>query len=82
MIVFLGANSFVSIDLDECAQTTKVCHPQANCTNVPGSFTCQCKSGFSGNGATCTGKTVKPQHSYNFWKAFYQHSNGRWLNWS
>ena len=31
------------------------CHSQATCTNTIGSFTCACKTGYSGNGTACNG---------------------------
>ena len=43
------------IDIDECVLNTDNCHANATCTNTPGSFTCQCKAGFNGNGVSCTG---------------------------
>jgi hypothetical protein len=45
------------LDINECVQTSKVCHAQANCSNIPGSFACQCSSGFKGDGIlNCTGQ--------------------------
>jgi hypothetical protein len=45
------------VDINECVQTSKVCHAQANCSNIPGSFSCQCSSGFEGDGLlNCTGQ--------------------------
>ena len=35
---------------------TDNCDDNAKCTNIPGSFTCTCNEGFSGEGITCTGK--------------------------
>ena len=32
---------------------TSPCHPNATCTNIPGSHLCQCNAGFSGNGTHC-----------------------------
>jgi len=43
------------IDLDECVLNTHNCHTQAKCSNTPGSFTCDCKGGYSGNGFVCDG---------------------------
>ena len=35
------------VDLNECAQDTlHDCHHLANCVNLLGSFTCQCKAGY------------------------------------
>ena len=45
---------FLVVDVDEC--DTGVCSENADCTNTVGSYTCQCQSGFSGDGQTCTGK--------------------------
>lgn len=33
------------------------CSTDATCINTPGSYSCNCKSGFSGNGTSCTGKS-------------------------
>ena len=44
-----------------------VCHSEADCTNTEGSFTCTCKSGYTGNGQLCTGMTdvfLKQMGSY------------------
>jgi len=41
-------------DIDECALGTDNCDVNATCTNIPGSFTCTCNSGYAGNGLTCT----------------------------
>ena len=44
------------VDDDECVSDTDNCDGNANCTNTEGSFTCQCSSGFNGDGETCEGK--------------------------
>jgi cysteine-rich repeat protein len=41
-------------DIDECADGTDNCSVNATCTNTPGSFTCACDFGYSGDGVTCT----------------------------
>ncbi len=46
---------FIFSDIDECSEGSHTCDENANCTNTDGSFKCQCKIGFSGDGDTCTG---------------------------
>ena len=43
-------------DADECNATVPVCDIDAICRNTVGSFVCICKTGFTGNGFSCTGK--------------------------
>jgi len=40
-------------DLDECSTYTYNCDVNANCINNVGSYSCTCKSGYTGNGQTC-----------------------------
>ena len=46
-------NNIFLLDINECESSP--CHPNATCTNAPGSFVCECVLGFSGNGSTCIG---------------------------
>ncbi|XP_078598285.1 neuropilin-2-like [Branchiostoma floridae x Branchiostoma japonicum] len=46
----LGCN----IRVDECADGSNNCSPQATCSDTPESFTCTCNPGYIGNGVTCT----------------------------
>ena len=42
-------------DFDEC-DTYSSCDENAECKNTIGSYECQCKDGFRGNGLICQGK--------------------------
>ena len=44
---------FVYIDIDECQSFPPKCNENADCTDNNGSFTCDCKLGFSGDGFSC-----------------------------
>ena len=52
-LVIFDFSSF--LDLDECKAGVHKCHPNAVCTNSFGSYSCQCKPGFPGNGTFCGG---------------------------
>jgi hypothetical protein len=47
---------FSLLDINECSKGTHTCHQNADCSNIVGSFTCQCHGGFTGSGHVCTGK--------------------------
>ncbi len=51
-VSFSGA--YASGLVDECALATDNCDGNANCTDLAVGFSCTCKSGFTGNGLTCT----------------------------
>ena len=41
------------LDTDECATIDEVCDTNANCTNTPGSYNCNCIENYFGDGKTC-----------------------------
>jgi len=45
-------------DINECMTNNGGCDMKATCTNTPGSYSCTCNTGYSGNGYTCTGKNI------------------------
>ena len=50
---------YKNIDVDECTLNTDNCADDiATCTNTIGSFTCACKTGYSGNGVVCDGNLL------------------------
>lgn len=44
---------FGCTDINECVDGTNFCHADAICVNEIGSYYCQCKPGFTGNGKYC-----------------------------
>ena len=40
---------FIETDVNECLGSYS-CHTQAQCVNVPGSYSCSCLSGYTGDG--------------------------------
>ena len=45
-------DSSACIDVDECQN--EPCDQNANCTNMPGNFSCTCRTGYSGDGVSCS----------------------------
>ena len=45
-------------DIDECSTGNDNCDVNADCINDQGSFSCQCREGYQGNGITCEGKKL------------------------
>ena len=43
--------AFFFLDIDECLRNP--CSTNGICTNNKGAYTCECKTGFSGDGVTC-----------------------------
>ena len=54
------------LDDDECSQANK-CDVNADCVNLPRTYRCECKDGFTGDGEMCTGSksvTLVTVHTY------------------
>ena len=46
----------IIVDIDVCLTLNETCYDEnAHCVNTEGSFTCQCNSGFTGEGYNCSG---------------------------
>ena len=53
--VIIIKNICVFSDIDEC-KGNHSCHVNATCTNTNGSYVCECRPGFNGNGQNCKGE--------------------------
>ena len=42
-------------DINECTTGASDCDPNADCKDKVGSYECHCKTGYKGDGKTCTG---------------------------
>ena len=49
IFLILSTLSFHS-DVDECSSDVDYCHTFADCTNTAGSYVCQCRDGYHGDG--------------------------------
>ena len=45
-----------TVDIDECLRQHHNCSENALCTDIIGSFECDCLAGYTGNGVNCTSK--------------------------
>ena len=43
------------VDVNECLLNTHECHMNATCTNLNGTYDCNCTEGFHGSGFNCSG---------------------------
>jgi len=54
-----GSSTYVvTINVNECASGTHDCQSNATCVDNPNSYTCQCNTGYSGNGDVCSAQTA------------------------
>ena len=56
------------------------CHDQAMCTNTPGSFSCACNTGWTGNGTSCEGTPACAPRRCTTLNLDYCTSNSKCLN--
>ena len=49
----IHARFYDPIDIDECAISAHNCHGVAHCFNNPGSFSCECRKNYIGDGVSC-----------------------------
>ena len=49
-----SANYYFLLDVNECDDPS--CSTNATCTNLPGSYLCDCNPGYTGSGLYCYGK--------------------------
>ena len=63
-ILFFLADLFFLAAIDYCSLGTSNCSSVgATCTYTgPGTYTCSCNSGYSGNGTNCAGMTLSRSH--------------------
>ena len=55
-------------DIDECSTNASLCHAMAECVDTEGSYSCQCSTGYTGDGLnSCTSKS----NSYNIYLPQY-----------
>ena len=47
-----------SPDIKECETGIAQCDKNAKCVNVPGSYLCTCKVGYTGDGKACSGDKI------------------------
>ena len=60
-------HDIVISDVDECTIDSHSCDARAVCTNTPGNFTCECQSGYAGNGTICSGNNNIIINIMQFW---------------
>ena len=52
--------------MNECDDGTDDCHVNGNCLNNPGSFSCECKDGYSGSGRDCSSLYISKYSKFQY----------------
>ena len=52
-------------DVDECDLGLDECSENANCSDTIGSYNCTCRTGFDGDGFSCTGNQYLLRSCYD-----------------
>ena len=55
-VTLVGFSSTFISDMNECSSDP--CHTNATCTNIAGSYTCECNEGYTGDGYDCKGECL------------------------
>ena len=63
MYFFFCFPNLIFADLEECSTNTHDCDVNADCVNTVGSYSCNCRAGYTGDGQTCNGKKSTNQPS-------------------
>ena len=50
-----------SPDINECRDGSNRCDENARCDNTPGSYSCTCNDGFTGDGLRCAEEQREPE---------------------
>ena len=56
MTISFFFSNLIFPDLEECSTNTHNCDVNADCVNTVGSYSCNCRAGYTGDGKTCNGK--------------------------
>lgn len=55
---FKHIDKYNCMEIDECKTNQHACHEHSDCINTIGSYKCQCKKGYTGNGIDCFRKYI------------------------
>lgn len=57
-VYYITHYTLYCVDVDECRSGEHICHQYAECIDTHGSYKCQCRDGFTGDGVQlCQGNS-------------------------